>query len=158
MRLLAVAIVLSVLAGCDLPVPTPPLPSEAEAREYFATVVTLATTGDFEGLCSIGGLNCEEFLDEDGRDPPTAMPWIVGVRNRLQTPTQLGGVIVEICGRKDDGALYYSEMLVFHDALDGNRLKAIEPVYWASIRIPEGQNVGSHIDFDPESKCGDGPP
>jgi len=48
--------------------------------------------------------------------------------------------VLEICGRYDDGVLYYSEMIVSPD-LDGE-LFAIELVYWAGMLIADDATVG----------------
>ncbi len=59
--------------------------------------------------------------------------------------------MLEICGRDDASDAYYSEMVVFYAT--GNELIAIEPVYWAGIRIADDRDVGENIGVDPASRC-----
>lgn len=116
----------------------------------MARASELAHAGDLDGLCAIGGGNCERFLAEAG-DPPEEDPWVVGTRIHQPTQSTHGGVVLEICGRHDSGALYYSEMIVSTN-LDGE-LFAIEPVYWAGITIAEGLVVGGQIGQDLALRC-----
>ena len=123
-----------------------PLPSEAEARGHLAQIVALARAGEFEALCDLGSGNCEQALDDAGRDAvPPAAPLVVGTR-RIE-PERLdsnlwsgGGFVLQVCGIDGAGRPYSSDVLVFRD---GDRLLAIEAVYWAGIRIASGSTVGA---------------
>jgi len=126
----------AVLVACSTSVPFDP-PSQAEARAYVARAIGLALDGDLEALCAAGGGNCDEILEQAG-DIPAAPPLIVDV---FEVPNQrhpdgswtLGGQMVELCGHRDDGSVYRTQMLVFRD--NAGRLIAIEPIYWSGIGI-----------------------
>lgn len=141
-------ILFALLVACQ-PALIPP-PSDADARGLLSRAVELAHAGDLDGLCAIGGGNCERLLADAG-NPPEEEPWIIGTRTQQPTETTHGGVVLEICGRDDSGDLYYSEMLVSTN-LDGE-LFAIEPVYWAGITIAEGPVVGGQVGEDLALRC-----
>ena len=72
----------ALIAGCSLvPFGQPePIPTEDEARAFLAEIVTLARSGDFDGLCARGS-TCRHDLDSAGRDTvPPDPPLIVGTR------------------------------------------------------------------------------
>jgi hypothetical protein len=141
----------SPVFGPDQRLPEPP--SDADARAYLARVVALAHAGDFDALCAVGGGNCERILEQAGPDVPTDDPTLVG--QRVEQPTaagdlsSVGGRILELCGRRDDGTLYYSEMIVF---VDGRSLIAIEPIFWSGLHIASSSSAGVDA-MDPEVEC-----
>jgi len=135
-------IVLFVLAVAACSFAGPPagtIPSVEQARRHLDEIVRLARAGDFDALCALGDLNCQDSLDAAGRDAvPPGPPTVVATRTVPTTSadgqTSFGGVVLVLCGIDARGEQYDSEMLVFHD---GNGLRAINPVYWARSRIAE---------------------
>ena len=118
------------------PRPSPP-PSEADALALLQHVITLTRAGDFDGLCEVGGGNCEQILESAGRQPPRRDPVVVGQRTQEaqlydDSYWSASQRILELCGLRDDGSTYYTEMGV---SSDGSRLVAFEPVFWSSLRM-----------------------
>jgi len=150
----SLVVVAFLLSACGLTQPSPP-PTSAEAEAFLARVVDVARSEDFLALCELGGGSCQDFLNEEGgRDVPAEPPEIVGSRVIQPTGTgagRVGGYVLEMCGTKDDGEPYYSEMLVFRDARGA--LKGIEPTYWMGIRISDDNEAGIHINDDPADGC-----
>ena len=136
---LSLILVLAV-AACNVAVPPAgTIPSVEEAMRHLDEIVRLARTGDFDGMCGLGDLNCQDSLDAAGRAAvPPGPPRVVATRTVPTTAaegqTSFGGVVLVLCGIDGHGEHYDSEMLVFHD---GNGLRAINPVYWAGSRIAE---------------------
>jgi hypothetical protein len=144
---IALVVAISVLgAACAFP-DQPPTRGEAEA--LLRRAIALAADGDFEGLCAMGGGHCERFLDSYGRDVPEVAPDVVGARTLPTVGEQVGGVVLELCGRLDSGARYYTEMLVFRS---GGELLAREPVYWSGTEIADDADVGDEP-ANPASHC-----
>lgn len=151
MKFVAIAL---LLAACVSQPPARP-PTAAEAEGFLADVVATAADGDFDALCDLGGGSCEDFLNEEGgRDVPESPPEIVGGRVIEPTGTgaagRVGGYVMEICGQKDDGQTYNSEMLVFFDF--NGELKGIEPAYWMGIKISDDNEAGLNLG-DPIADC-----
>lgn len=129
------ALLVVAVAACGSQLPGPPTFEEANA--YLARVVELAQAGDFEGLCAIGDLNCEEHLRDAGRDsvppePPTVVSSTVIPPRQEGDQHSVGGRVLVLCGHDARGEQYVSEMLIFRD---GSDLRAITPVYWGSVGI-----------------------
>lgn len=126
-----------VFAACGPAVPAGP-PTVGQASAYLDEIVALARAGDFEALCDLAGDgNCERKLDDAGRDRvPVDPPTISGARLIPDTTSgdlrSLGGIVLVLCGSDAHGEPYESEMLVFRER---DRLRAINPVYWAGIGI-----------------------
>jgi hypothetical protein len=144
------ALVLTIawaIASCTGASTTPPQPpTEASARVYLATVVAIVQTGDLSHLCDLGSGTCRHILaNGDPAAVPRTEPIVVGTR--VITPTRtpagawdVGGRVLELCGRDGLGHLYYSEMLVFSD---GSKLTSTVPVYWLGFRIASSPTTGS---------------
>lgn len=141
------------LAACSSSAPPAgTIPTIEEARATLDRAVTLARSGDFEGLCALGDANCPEHLEVAGRDNvPADPPTIVATRTIPTTTsagdqTHLGGIVFVLCGVDANGAHYDSEMLIFHG---GNGLQVINPVYWSTTRITDSANPVSEESFPP---------
>ena len=139
MRAATVVASLALLAACSAALEPASPPLEAEARHFVAEAVRLAQAGDFVGLCAMGGGNCERILETAGRDNvPLDAPTIVGVhtvpnQHHADGSWSAGGQLVELCGTDRHGDKYETQMIVFRDK--GDRLIAIEPIYWSGIGI-----------------------
>lgn len=127
------------------------IPSEEEAGTFFAEVVEIATTGDLQELCRLGGSSCERILDESG-PVPSDPPRLIGIRalppSNSGGAVTTGGRILEVCGEAD-GEIYYTEMLVFRES---GQLSAIEPVYWSGFSVESDGTVGGQPP-DPSARC-----
>jgi hypothetical protein len=151
-RALLVAVA-GLVAGCSAgSPPAGTIPTAEEARGLLDQLVSRARARDFEGLCALGDGNCEQSLEEAGRDAiPPRPPTIVGT-SIIPTSTtaegqrSFGGVVLVLCGIDGHGEHYDSEMLVFHG---GNGLRAINPIYWGRTRIAATPN--SEEPFEPIS-------
>lgn len=133
----ALLLVLAVAACTSAGPPAGTIPTVGEAQRHLDEIVRLARAGNFEGVCTLGDLNCDNSLDIAGRDAvPPDPPTVVGTRTVPTTTSNgqqsLGGVVFVLCGTDGRGEHYDSEMLIFHD---GNGLRAINPVYWGRTRI-----------------------
>ena len=133
----ALLLVLAVAACTSAGPPAGTIPTIEEAQRHLDEIVRLARAGDFEGVCALGDLNCDNSLEIAGRDAvPPDPPTVVGTRTVPTTSSNgqqsFGGVVFVLCGIDGRGDHYDSEMLVFHD---GNGLRAINPVYWGRTRI-----------------------
>ena len=143
------------LSGCG-PTATPSetsIPSIVDAEGLLARLVTLAHQGDFNGLCALGDLNCNQALDTAGRNNvPLDSPTVFGARVVPTTTsggqTSMGGMVLELCGTTRSGSPYSSEMLVFRDA---GGLRAINPVYWGATKI--GSGLGTPASPAPSGHC-----
>jgi hypothetical protein len=139
------------VAGCA---PAATLPSEAEALDFLDEAVSLAAAQRFEDLCDLGGGNCERLLADAG-DPPAEPPIVVGTRTLAPETsggmTSVGGIILELCGIRDDGP-YYTEMLVWNDTSQGSRLRATEPVFWSGFGIATDSTT-EPVPLDPAARC-----
>ena len=107
----------------------------------MASVVAIVESGDLRHLCDLGSGTCKHTLD--GVDPttvPTTAPTILETlvfepQTLPDGASQVGGRLVELCGRDGLGKLYFSEILVFR----GDRqLLGKDPVYWIGLRIARG--------------------
>ena len=133
----ALLLVLAVAACLSDGPPAGTIPTVEEAQGHLDEIVRLARAGDFEGMCALGDLNCENSLEIVGQDavPPDA-PKVIGTRMVPTTSSNgqqsFGGIVLVLCGIDGRGEPYDSEMLVFND---GNGLRAINPVYWGRTRI-----------------------
>ena len=150
-RRLPLILVLAVAACTQAGPPAGTIPSVDEARRHLDEIVRLAQAGDFEGMCALGDLNCQDSLEMAGRDAvPGDPPRVVATRTVPTTNSSgqqsLGGVVLVLCGVDGRGKPYDSEMLVFHD---GNELRAINPVYWGRTRI--GGTRDTDGSFEPVS-------
>ncbi len=109
------------------------------------SVVAIVKSGDLGRLCSLGAGTCPKVLREaDPRAVPQSEPVVLGTRVVRSSANpdgtrNVGGRVLELCGRDGLNRPYYSEMLVFEQ--DG-RLIATEPVYWTGIRSASGSTVG----------------
>lgn len=135
-----------VLIGCATPVATGvTLPSDEEARSFLATAVGLARSGSWEELCALGGGNCEETLNDAGRDavpadgPIVLATWLVTSTPAGDGRVNQGGRILEVCGIDGRDRPYRTQMLVFREA---EKLIAIEPIYWSGMTVASGSVVG----------------
>jgi hypothetical protein len=141
-RLLLTAAIAGAIGSCAASFMPAPPPSEDEARQYVAQAVRLAQAGEFERLCAMGAGNCEEILDQAGRDnvpvdPPTIVRiYAVPNQRHADGSWSVGGQMVELCGTDLRGAEYRTQMLVFRD--HSGRLISIEPIYWSGIRVITG--------------------
>jgi hypothetical protein len=122
------------------PAPTPhPPPSEAEAHEHLAKVVELVAAGEWQRVCELGSGTCpDEVRDADPAAVPANRPIVLGSEAiqptlRQDGASDLGGLVLRLCGRNGLDAPYHSEMLVFRDA--GGRLVSINTLYWLGSRV-----------------------
>ena len=131
--------------------PAGTIPTQEEALAFLDHVVSLASQGDFDGICAIGDGNCRKHLDDAGRDavppgPPTVVRTsIIPTSTTWGGQRSLGGVVLVLCGIDGHGEHYDSEMLVFHD---GGGLRAINPIYWGGTRIagaPEAEGSSEPV-------------
>ena len=146
MRRHALVLVALLVAACGQPRFSPPTPpSEDAAAGLLHSVVDIVKSGDLDRLCSVGAGTCPKTLrDSDPRAVPQSEPVVVGTRvvpssANADGTWNVGGRVLELCGRDGLNRPYYSEMLVFEQ--DG-RLIATQPVYWTGIRIAVGSTVG----------------
>ena len=153
-RASVVWLLFTALAAACGPAAAPGPPTVEQAGAYLAQLVDLARAGDFETLCDMADDgNCERKLDDAGRDRvPIEPPTITGARLVPDTSSgdqrSLGGIVLVLCGIDALGEPYESEMLVFRE---GERLRAINPVYWAGNGIAAtGEPVTS---ITPASQC-----
>ncbi len=128
-------------------------PTIEEAEGFLSQLVGLAQAGNFDGLCALGDLNCKRSLDAAGRENvPLNPPTVVGARVIPTTTsgdqTSIGGMVLELCGTTRSGQGYASEILVFRDRAG---LRAINPVYWGTIKI--GAGPGTPASPAPNGKC-----
>jgi hypothetical protein len=128
--------VAAVLLGCSV---QSPIPSRSEAIAFVEQLYPLAERGQFEALCAEGGGNCETVLADAGRDAvPAARPKVVDTFELpgRETPDgmMVGGLVVALCGIDGRDRPFRTEVLVFRD---GDRLRAIEPVYWSGMGIAQ---------------------
>jgi hypothetical protein len=103
-------------------------------------------SGDLTTLCEFGSGTCRQTLD--GIDPatvPHAEPVVVGTR--VIEPSQLpggawnvGGRILELCGRDGRNQPYSSEILVFGP---DDHLISTGTVFWIGTKIASDPVTGS---------------
>ena len=135
--------------------PAPP-PSEAQARAALDEAVAFARAGDFTNLCAMGGLDCQEILDEAGRAAvPDAPPTVYA--SRVVEPSQLpggdwdvGGRVLAVCGTDGQGRPYRGEVIVFQD---GATMRMIEPVYWSGTSSGSSASPVTPASPLPSSGC-----
>lgn len=140
---LAMLIVLSACASQLGPGPRPSdPPSEAEALAFLDHIIELSRAGEFTALCAIGSGNCEANLETAGRTVPRRDPVLVGQREQ---PAELYGDywsaslrILELCGLRDDGSIYYTEIGVFSD---GSQLMGGDPIFWSGMGVGDPSHV-----------------
>ena len=142
-RTLVATLSTAVVVSCGGITPTAvsSVPTEVEARLLLSQMVDAAHKQDFALLCSFGDANCQEMLSSAGMEVPTLPPTVAGMRVIESTATTHGGLVLQLCGIDTKGASYASEMLIFKLS---SGLKAIQPVYWSRMRIPEGNTVGAN--------------
>lgn len=141
------ALLLAVACEAIEPVPAP---SIEDAQGLLHEAEMLAQAGKWDELCELGAGNCERLLDDAGRPAPAALPDVVGTRVQSATTGRHGGVVLEMCGVRDSGERYYTEVLVFRD--DGD-LRAIEPIYWSGYVIAEDGQAGLRIGTSADEDC-----
>jgi len=116
------------------------VPTLTEAEALVAQIEAAAHGGDVDSICEFGGGNCQQVLAAAGRDLPVDPPTIIGARSLAATEAADGSwtaaaQILVVCGEKADGHPYRTEMLIF---FEGERLIAIEPVYWSGLTVAQG--------------------
>jgi hypothetical protein len=118
------------------------MPTDVEAVAFLNQAVALAAAGNFDELCALGGGNCEETLEDAGRDAvPSGPPLVLRTWLVIGSGTSTGGRILEVCGIDGRQRPYRTQILVFPD-IDGDGFRAIEPVYWSGMTIAAGNVVG----------------
>ena len=133
-----------VVMSCGPIAPTPPagsVPTDAEALALLNDVVAAAQRHDFDALCAYGDPNCSDMLAGAGPEnvPPIA-PRLAGSRVVEPTAGTFGGLVLQLCGLNAAGEPYATEMLVMRTS---SGLKAIQPIYWSGMRVPNDPEVGS---------------
>lgn len=146
--LLPILAAVGILGGCgtlpaaDAP---PPPPSVQAAHEYLEAVVEAATSDDPESVCRIGGSSCRR--DIEAADPaaaPLAGPVVLAstvVPNEANADGSwdIGGVLLDLCGRDGTDRIYHAQMLVFDDG--SGRLISINTVFWIGARLAFGNEA-----------------
>jgi hypothetical protein len=130
----AAALLLSACGAGSIPTPE-------ESSGMLDQLIAFAKAGDFDGLCSIGDLNCQDALKEVGLESaPTERPIVLGTRVVDANPAigATGGRVLELCGIDGLGRTFNSEILVFRD---GGTLRVINPVFWSGISIASGETT-----------------
>ena len=118
-----------------------PVPTLGEASGMLDQLIAFAQAGDFDGLCSIGDLNCQDTLADVGLESaPTERPIVRGTRVVDANPDigATGGRVLELCGIDGLGRRFSSEILVFRDS---GTLRVINPVFWSGISIAAGETT-----------------
>jgi hypothetical protein len=112
-------------------------PTDDEASGVLDRLVALAAAGDFDGLCSIGDLNCTQTLADVGvESAPSERPNVLRTRVIDADPAigAVGGRVLTLCGIDGLGQEYQSEVLVFRD---GATLRVINPIFWSGTSIAD---------------------
>ena len=132
---LLVALLVAV-AGCGGDDPGPAQLSRAEAERELARVVALASKAPPEEFCSSPGVlegHCRAHLEVGGAVPPSRPPVVLGTRDNLGLRSP--GLILEICGTRHDGSVYFTDFLVVR--VEG-QLEVPDPVYWSGVSVSTG--------------------
>ena len=135
-RAFLAAAFLMAVAGCGGDDPGPAQLSRAEAERELARVVALASKAPPEELCSSPGVlegHCRSHLEVGGTAPPSRPPVVFGTRDGLEL--QSPALILEICGTRDDGSVYFTDLLVIR--VEG-QLEVPDPVYWSGVSMSTG--------------------
>ncbi|MBE0609183.1 MAG: hypothetical protein IH609_07380 [Dehalococcoidia bacterium] len=106
-----------------------------EAEHALADVVAIATSGNFDALCSYQGVSrptCERQLEFAGVPAPSTAPAVVSSRELRADPHP--GLVLRLSGTKDSGEQYVSDLAGWR--VDG-KLEVQDPVYWSGTLIQE---------------------
>lgn len=134
LSLIAGALILALWVSCGDATDPQPVTRE-EAEQALADVVAIARSGDFDALCSYQGVSrpmCERRLEFAGVPAPSTAPAVVSSRELRADP--LPGLILRLCGTKDSGEQYVSDLAVWR--VDG-KIEVQNPVYWSGTLIQE---------------------
>jgi hypothetical protein len=157
--ILRALVIAAGLGACSTPIQSEPPPTDPptaeQAEELFAEVVDRAESGDWTGLCELGGGNCEGVLEDAGMAAPASSPRIAvneTMREARGADESDSSRLLVVCGDADDGTPYVTEIAVIWDT-DGD-LIAAEPVYWSGLSVStSGSGEG-----EPERTTADPPP
>jgi len=134
LNLIAAALILASCASCGDATDAPPVTRE-EAEHALADVVAIATSGNFDALCSYQGVTqamCERQLEFAEVPAPSTAPAVVSSRELRAGPHP--GLVLRLCGTKDSGEQYVSDLAVWR--VDG-KIEVQNPVYWSGTLIQE---------------------
>lgn len=135
MRSALIALAFVTLAACTQSSASPsfrPHPSDQQAREFLARIVSLAEAKDFSALCTHGSLNCAQNLKDldAAATVPTTAPIVVGSSDVPDKDPYQGGRLLEVCGLDGAGKAYRSSLLFFGT---DDQFTVIEALYWTSM-------------------------